>query len=105
MDKIFEKISNEMLDGFQIMLEQTLRKEKITQKMLAKEIGVSRATINRWINGREIPRLDMFFKLCALFYQTPNDLCLINLVADYFHKDTIIRYKKGKRKIERENEE
>ena len=37
-------------------LEKYRLEHRITQKQLAKELGVAFATVNRWLNGRYKPR-------------------------------------------------
>ncbi len=39
-------------------LKEILKKKDVTQEMLARELGVSFATLNRWLNGKTIPRLN-----------------------------------------------
>ena len=53
---------------YAVMVKQARRQLSISQEDLARELGVSYATVNRWENGRAKPsklaraQLDAFFK-------------------------------------------
>ena len=55
-------------------LKKLLSKNAINQRTLAKQIGVSPATVSTWIRGEKMPRADKIDALCALFSITHTDL-------------------------------
>ena len=45
-----------------------------TQKELAEYMGVSAATVNDWLKGRKLPRMDKLDKICVYFNVKRSDL-------------------------------
>ena len=48
-------------------LNRLLYQKQLTQKELAERMGVSASTVNDWVKGKKIPRMDKVDKLCAIF--------------------------------------
>lgn len=48
-------------------LNRLLRQRKMTQKELSEYMGVSASTVNDWVRGKKIPRMDKVDKLCSIF--------------------------------------
>ena len=45
-----------------------------TQHEAAAVAGVSKRTLQKWENGKSLPNVKQFFKLCALYGADPNDI-------------------------------
>jgi len=81
-------------------IEQILRKSKWSQEAFAKELGVTFATVNRWINGHSKPhpgqlrQIDKFFKAIIGIEPLPAEK-----IADIFGKikNKKIRFKNIKK--------
>ena len=50
-------------DPFVIFLRELMRRRKCTPSQLAADIGVSHATMSRWLSGKDIPSAKSCFKL------------------------------------------
>lgn len=48
-------------------LNRLLHQRKMTQKELSEYMGVSASTVNDWVRGKKIPRMDKVDKLCSIF--------------------------------------
>lgn len=59
-DEKIRKVFADNLKGFFIQ-------KGVTQKELAKYMGVSAPTVNDWLKGRVLPRMDKIDKLCVYF--------------------------------------
>lgn len=59
---------------FHMNLEKALTASKKTQQDLAGYLGVTQATISRWINGKCEPDLKTFLEICTYLDETPNSL-------------------------------
>lgn len=55
-------------------LQYYIENSRITQKDLAKIIGVSAPTMNDWVKGHKFPRIDKIEKLAAYFGILKSDL-------------------------------
>jgi len=55
-------------------LETAIKNKKLTQDELAKQIGTSQATINRWTKGINQPDVDAILMLCNILEEDPNYL-------------------------------
>ena len=53
--------------GIREGLARCLYSSHMTQRDFAKAIGVSTSTVNDWIGGKKIPRMDKIDKICSLF--------------------------------------
>ena len=51
-----------------------IEKSRVTQKDLAKIIGVSAPTMNDWVKGHKFPRIDKIEKLASYFGILKSDL-------------------------------
>lgn len=47
------------------IFERLLNEKGITMYRLAKETGISTATLSDWKNGRSKPKLDKLLKICS----------------------------------------
>ena len=48
-------------------LNRLLNERRMTQKELSDFMGVSASTVNDWVRGKKIPRMDNVNKLCSIF--------------------------------------
>ena len=48
-------------------LNRLLHQRRMTQKELSGYMGVSASTVNDWVRGKKIPRMDKVDKLCSIF--------------------------------------
>ena len=53
------------LTDIQLRLRECIRRSGITQKELAKKIGVSAQTVSKYMKSDVFPALDTFAKLCS----------------------------------------
>ena len=62
-------MSNEdtMKKTFTLNLNRLLRERGITQAELASYMEVSNTTVNNWVKGYKVPRMDKVDKLCSFF--------------------------------------
>lgn len=51
---------------FEEKFREYLERNRYTQALLAKELGFSRSTINKWITGENRTPIDMLYKICKL---------------------------------------
>lgn len=58
---------NTVREIFRRNINALLGKKNITQKDLAEYMGVSPTTVNNWVKGYKIPRMDKIDKLCSFF--------------------------------------
>lgn len=54
------------LQNIQIRLREIIRQSNLTQKEIAKQIGVSFQTVSKYMREDVFPALDTFAKLCKL---------------------------------------
>ena len=75
-----------MLETFRYQLLWTMQDYEITQEELAKKIGISRESLNKWLNGNQIPKLDHFIKLCLFFRKNnfPTNLLNFNYLGEEY---------------------
>lgn len=66
---------------FRDNLRRYITIKDLTQKQLSKEIGVSPSTLNDWVTGKKLPRMDKIDKLCSFFNCSRSDLLDINTQA------------------------
>lgn len=59
---------------FRDNLRRYISSKDLTQKDLAQEIDVSASTLNDWVTGKKLPRMDKIDKLCSFFHCTRSDL-------------------------------
>ena len=71
---------------FPIRLNEMIREKGITQEELAKAIGVSRQSVNYYINGRQLPTSDVI-KAISEYFDKPIDF-FINVKMDNIVKTT-----------------
>jgi len=48
-------------------LDSLLSENRMTQKELADRMGVSASTVNDWVRGKKIPRMDKVDRICNIF--------------------------------------
>ena len=70
MDGTFSKD----LKNFSVILKELRLSEKLTQKQVAEEIGITYQSYQAYERGIALPALEKFLKLCAFFDVTPNDM-------------------------------
>ena len=60
-------MAKEMTKVFGENLKREIEKRGITQRQLAKDIGVSPVTVTDWTKGRKMPRIGTIDKICQYF--------------------------------------
>ncbi len=55
-------------------LNRLIKEKNVTQRDVANFVGVSYPTVNHWVKGNKIPRMDKIDKLCSFFLCTRSDL-------------------------------
>ena len=60
------------LQNIQIRLREVIRQSNLTQKEIAKQIGVSFQTVSKYMREDVFPALDTFAKLCKLLDVKPD---------------------------------
>ena len=55
-------------------LTSLLIRKHLTQAQLAKELGVTPSTVSMWLNGTNVPRIDMIRKIATVFDVSPASL-------------------------------
>ena len=55
-------------------LNRFLSEKQVPQNELAKYLGVSNTTINNWVKGYKMPRMDKIDKICSFFSINRSDL-------------------------------
>ena len=63
----------ELMKIFSKNLKRIMREEKINQTELAKEIGVNRTTISRYITGQCIPSFHTIVKIADILFCSLDD--------------------------------
>ena len=56
---------------FRDAIYDSLKEMEKNQAWLAKEAGVDRAVISRYMNRKRIPRADMFMMICKILHIDP----------------------------------
>lgn len=59
---------------FCLNLNRLISERNVTQREVAKFVGVSYPTMNHWVKGNKVPRMDKIDKLCAFFLCKRSDL-------------------------------
>jgi transcriptional regulator with XRE-family HTH domain len=59
---------------FCMNLNRLIQKKNVTQREVADYVGVSYPTMNHWIKGNKVPRMDKIDKLCSFFMCSRSDL-------------------------------
>ena len=102
--------NNSFSETFSKNLAGLLKNNNISQKELAKKIGVSPSTVSMWVTGNSSPRMDLLEKIAEVFNITPSVLLTdlsLDLSQNYIihtalhskHKSNII-YQLGKAEID-----
>ena len=55
-------------------LNRLIRERNVSQREIADYVGVSYPTLNHWVKGNKIPRMDKIDKLCSFFLCRRSDL-------------------------------
>ena len=63
-------------------IAESRKRQNMTQKKLAENLGVSDRTVDNWENGRNIPDLSLFKSLCNKLNITINDLLSSEIVKE-----------------------
>jgi len=74
MSEIFSK----NLKEFSSILKQLRLCENLTQKQVARHLGITAQSYQAYESGLALPTLTNFIKLCEFFDITPNELLDIN---------------------------
>lgn len=62
------------MNNFSKRLSEALEKSKMTQKELAVRIGVTTATLSRYISGERLPKIDVVANMATALHTTSNYL-------------------------------
>ncbi|MDU7243973.1 MAG: S24 family peptidase [Clostridiales bacterium] len=81
-----EKIKKVFVKNIQYYLE----KKDFTQRELAKFVGVSNTTVNNWVNGYSMPRMNKVDLICSFFGISRSDLLEDNPPTLYDTYDNIL---------------
>lgn len=68
------KVREQVRETFRKNLNRIIEARGMKQAELAKLIGVSAPTVNDWVKGRKVPRMDKIDKLCSIFSVGRSDL-------------------------------
>lgn len=60
------------------MIKESIAQQNLSQKQVAEYLKISPQTLNSYLNGRSVFRLDDFYKLVHLLHLNPNALLGIN---------------------------
>ncbi|WP_231038683.1 transcriptional repressor LexA [Pectinatus haikarae] len=71
--------NDNLRQNFKNNLNRIFDSKETTQRELAEYMGVSAATVNDWLKGKKLPRMDKFDKLCTYFNIKRTDLLSIKL--------------------------
>ncbi len=66
------------LEDIRINLINAIKLSGLTQTELAKQVGISQATIGQYLSGRAMPALDTFAKLCSILDLDANEILCIS---------------------------
>lgn len=55
-------------------LRKALEDNKMTQQTFADQIGISQATVNRWLNGVNEPDFATLLTVCRILNISPNEI-------------------------------
>lgn len=61
-----DDLSREAWKAWSDFLWMIIRKENLTQKALARKLGVSQSRVNTWLNGSRLPRLSTIVHACRV---------------------------------------
>lgn len=75
-------------------LKRYMDEKNITQKELAKIIGVSTTSLNEWVNAKKYPRIDKIEMLADYFGILKSDLIEDNPPDYVIGDDWIVEYRK-----------
>lgn len=67
-------MNSNSIDVFSENLRNKLEEKRKSQKDLAKALGVTEATVSRWVNGEMYPRHAMVDRIATYLMCTPDDL-------------------------------
>ena len=67
-------VREQVRETFRKNLNRIIEARGMKQAELAKLIGVSAPTVNDWVKGRKVPRMDKIDKLCSIFSVGRSDL-------------------------------
>ncbi len=71
------------LDQIRVALSDALKQRTMTQEKLAKEIGVDQSMISHYINGRYMPALDTFSRICSVLDLDANEILCVERKKEY----------------------
>ena len=68
------------LEQIRTKLKEAISQSELTQKEVAEKTGVKHQQISCYLNGKEMPSLETFAKICAVLDLDANEILCI---ADY----------------------
>lgn len=63
---VMDDLSREAWKAWSDFLWMIIRKENLTQKALARKLGVSQSRVNTWLNGSRLPSLSTIVYACQV---------------------------------------
>lgn len=66
------------IDKIQLKLSEAIKQSGITQTEIARQLNVKPTQITSYKNGRKMPALDTFAKLCAVLDLDANEILCVN---------------------------
>lgn len=67
-------MANSFNEIFGKNLKRVMYDRNITQAQMSKELNIPKTTISSWMNGKRVPKMDMFDKICSYLSCRRSDL-------------------------------
>jgi len=67
-------------------LEKILRESNISQSDLAREVGVDKSLMNKWVKGRHVPSAHFMTKVAKVLGMTEQEIFFDNTEGEYSDK-------------------
>ncbi|WP_425559268.1 helix-turn-helix domain-containing protein [Kistimonas scapharcae] len=59
---------------FALNLTIAMSRAGVSEKRLAKELGISQPAVSKWLNAKSLPRVGTFYQICKILNSSPNEL-------------------------------
>ncbi len=67
-------MTNNFNEIFGKNLKRVMYDRNITQAQMSKELSIPKTTISSWMNGKRVPKMDMFDRICSYLNCRRSDL-------------------------------